>query len=148
PSARSSGRVAIGFVKIRKRHARIRSGQCERIALTQRVEPVLLRNPSAYNITRVNSQEPVASPSPNIIAREVAEVVEETTEGRSHLAIALEKALTRVAGAAWPAVKRLNEMVPGEAIHPKWAPAPLQKNKAKGAPQLGWPRETDSLCPR
>ncbi|MGZ3417044.1 MAG: radical SAM protein [Polyangiales bacterium] len=86
--------------------------------------------------------------SPNVIAREVAEVVEETTEGRSQLAIALEKALTRVAGAAWPAVKRLNEMVPGEALHPKWAPAPLLKNKQKTAPQLGWPRETDSLCPR
>ncbi|MGZ3477623.1 MAG: radical SAM protein, partial [Polyangiales bacterium] len=61
--------------------------------------------------------------------------------------MALEKALTRVAGAAWPAVKRLNEMVPGEALHPKWAPAPLLKNKQKTAPQLGWPRETDSLCP-
>jgi uncharacterized radical SAM superfamily Fe-S cluster-containing enzyme len=94
------------------------------------------------------SQKTAPAPSREEVARQVAEVVEPKAEERSQLAVAIEKALTRVADAAWPAVKRFNEVLPGEALQPKWAPAPLQKNKQKTAPQLGWPRETDSLCPR
>ena len=30
---------------------------------------------------------------------------------------------------------------------PKWAPAPLLKTRERTFPPLGWPRETDSLCP-
>jgi uncharacterized radical SAM superfamily Fe-S cluster-containing enzyme len=33
-------------------------------------------------------------------------------------------------------------------MHPKWAPAPLLKSKDRTFPQLGFPRETDSLCPQ
>ncbi|HEY5240138.1 MAG TPA: radical SAM protein, partial [Polyangiaceae bacterium] len=31
---------------------------------------------------------------------------------------------------------------------PAWAPAPLLKRKERTFPELGWPRRTDSLCPR
>jgi hypothetical protein len=32
--------------------------------------------------------------------------------------------------------------------HPTWAPAPLLKKRERTFPPLGWPRETDSLCPQ
>ena len=35
----------------------------------------------------------------------------------------------------------------GEAIRPNWAPGPLLKSYERSAPPLGFPRETDSLCP-
>ena len=37
---------------------------------------------------------------------------------------------------------------PQNAFQPKWAPAPLLKQRERTFPQLGFPRETDSLCPR
>jgi len=36
----------------------------------------------------------------------------------------------------------------GEAIRPTWAPGPLLKSYERTSPPLGFPRETDSLCPR
>ena len=51
--------------------------------------------------------------------------------------------------AAWKAFQLLNRAVPeGKAIHPKWAPAPLLKSHEKSRPPLGFPRTTDSLCPK
>ncbi len=35
----------------------------------------------------------------------------------------------------------------GKAVHPKWAPAPLLRKRQRTSPPLGWPRQTDSLCP-
>jgi len=32
-------------------------------------------------------------------------------------------------------------------IHPKWSDKPLLKSWEKTKPTLGWPRQTDSLCP-
>ena len=61
---------------------------------------------------------------------------------------AAEKILTRTASAVWPLVKKYNQRFERPAVHPKWAPAPLLKRKERTFPQLGWPRETDSLCPR
>jgi len=90
-----------------------------------------------------NETEPKAD-----FAARVAEVVEPNVETRSQLALALEKALTKAADLAWPAVQKLNEALPGKPIQPKWAPAPLLRQKEKTAPTLGWPRETDSLCPK
>ena len=34
------------------------------------------------------------------------------------------------------------------SFRPKWAPAPLLKQREKTFPPLGFPRQTDSLCPR
>jgi len=36
----------------------------------------------------------------------------------------------------------------GEALRPNWAPGPLLKSYERTSPPLGFPRETDSLCPR
>src|SRR5579883_3354138 len=59
-----------------------------------------------------------------------------------------EKVATKVADMAWPVVAKLNEVKPGESFQPNWAPEPLLKSKQRSKPPLGWPRETDSLCPR
>ena len=50
--------------------------------------------------------------------------------------------------AAWPLVGVLNRAWHRPALHPAWAPAPLIKSTERTYPQLGWPRQTDSLCPR
>ena len=41
----------------------------------------------------------------------------------------------------------LNSIKPNGAFTPKWSELPLQKSWQKVKPPLGWPRETDSLCP-
>lgn len=43
---------------------------------------------------------------------------------------------------------KLNQRIERPAPKPAWAPAPLPKRKERSFPQLGFPRETDSLCPR
>ncbi len=59
------------------------------------------------------------------------------------------KLISNLSGAAWKAFQSINRRLPeGEAIRPKWAPGPLLKSYERTAPPLGFPRETDSLCPR
>ena len=60
----------------------------------------------------------------------------------------LQRALARSARRLWPWVQRLNHVIERPAPHPSWAPAPLTKRRERSFPQLGFPRETDSLCPR
>ncbi len=57
-------------------------------------------------------------------------------------------ALSGAARAVWPAIQTLNRLIEKPAPHPAWAPAPLLKRRERTFPQLGWPRETDSLCPK
>ncbi len=53
------------------------------------------------------------------------------------------------ANLAWKTFQFFNTRVPeGELPHPDWAPGPLAKSRERSAPPLGFPRETDSLCPR
>src|SRR5713101_6566533 len=59
-----------------------------------------------------------------------------------------EKALTSAAGAAWVVYDKLNQIKQNPSFTPKWSEKPLLKSYEKQKPQLGWPRETDSLCPR
>ncbi|MBA3806535.1 MAG: radical SAM protein, partial [Acidobacteria bacterium] len=50
---------------------------------------------------------------------------------------------------AWKAFQSVNTRLPeGEAVRPTWAPGPLLKSYERTSPPLGFPRETDSLCPR
>ena len=59
------------------------------------------------------------------------------------------KIVSTISDVAWKAFQSLNTRLPeGEAIRPKWAPGPLLKSYERSAPPLGFPRETDSLCPR
>ncbi len=59
-----------------------------------------------------------------------------------------ETFLSRGARAAWPLVQRFNRAFERPAPHPAWAPGALPKRRERSRPPLGWPRETDSLCPR
>src|SRR5690349_5236120 len=58
-----------------------------------------------------------------------------------------EKGLTYAAKGAWAAYDALNRIKPNAAFTPNWSELPLQKSWQKVKPPLGWPRETDSLCP-
>ena len=60
---------------------------------------------------------------------------------------AVERTAAKAASKAWPLVQYLNKRFERKAVQPKWAPAPLLKTKERTFPQLGWPRQTDSLCP-
>ncbi len=59
-----------------------------------------------------------------------------------------EKAVTVGANAAWHVFDRLNQVNQNPSFTPKWSEKPLLKSYEKSKPPLGWPRETDSLCPR
>jgi uncharacterized radical SAM superfamily Fe-S cluster-containing enzyme len=59
----------------------------------------------------------------------------------------VEKGLTYVAKGAWAAFDRLNHVRPNASFTPSWSDKPLLKSWQKVKPPLGWPRETDSLCP-
>ncbi len=56
--------------------------------------------------------------------------------------------LRRAANAVWPLVRAYNARFERASPQPKWAPAPLLKRRERSFPPLGWPRETDSLCPK
>src|SRR5450759_2072407 len=59
-----------------------------------------------------------------------------------------EKALVYAAGAAWFVFDKFNQIGQNPSFVPKWSDKPLLKSWEKTKPPLGWPRETDSLCPR
>jgi len=59
-----------------------------------------------------------------------------------------EKLLTYGAGAGWAVFERLNRINQKPSFTPKWSDRPLLKSYQKTKPPLGWPRATDSLCPR
>jgi 7,8-dihydro-6-hydroxymethylpterin dimethyltransferase len=59
----------------------------------------------------------------------------------------MSHALRLAANALWPAVRAYNTRFERPSPHPRWAPAPLLKTRERTFPPLGWPRDTDSLCP-
>ena len=60
----------------------------------------------------------------------------------------VEKAVTVAATGAWAVFERLNRVKPNPSPKPKWSDKPLLKSYEKTKPPLGWPRSTDSLCPK
>lgn len=59
----------------------------------------------------------------------------------------VEKGLTLAARGAWSVFDRLNQINQNPSFTPNWSDKPLLKSYQKVKPPLGWPRETDSLCP-
>src|ERR1051325_6097152 len=59
-----------------------------------------------------------------------------------------EKAAVYAAKGAWVVYERLNRISPNPSFTPKWSDKPLLKSWQKEKPPLGWPRTTDSLCPK
>jgi tetraether lipid synthase len=61
----------------------------------------------------------------------------------------LAATIKELANTGWQMFQAVNTRIPEHAsIHPEWAPAPLLKTRQRSKPPLGWPRQTDSLCPR
>ncbi len=60
----------------------------------------------------------------------------------------VEKAVTVAARGAWHVFNAFNSIKPNPSFTPKWSEKPLLKSWEKQKPQLGWPRTTDSLCPK
>ncbi|HZS45354.1 MAG TPA: radical SAM protein [Blastocatellia bacterium] len=60
----------------------------------------------------------------------------------------VEKGLAVAANGAWHVFERLNRIKPNPSFTPKWSDKPLLKSYQKTKPPLGWPRTTDSLCPK
>src|SRR3982074_3063878 len=59
-----------------------------------------------------------------------------------------EKALTYAARGAWTVFDAANRIHQNPGFTPKWSDKPLLKSYEKSKPPLGWPRTTDSLCPK
>ena len=59
----------------------------------------------------------------------------------------MDRAATAVASVAFDGLQFFNKYKPSPSFTPKWTEKPLLKSWQKTKPQLGWPRQTDSLCP-
>ncbi len=59
-----------------------------------------------------------------------------------------EKVLTYAARGAWAVFEKANSIKPRPSFTPKWSDKPILKSWEKTKPPLGWPRSTDSLCPK
>ncbi len=60
----------------------------------------------------------------------------------------VDQAICKGAGAAFNFIQFFNKYRPNPSFTPKWSDKPLLKSWEKSKPTLGWPRETDSLCPK
>jgi uncharacterized radical SAM superfamily Fe-S cluster-containing enzyme len=60
----------------------------------------------------------------------------------------VEKAIAVAANAGWFFFNKFNSINRNASFTPKWSDKPLLKSWEKQKPKLGWPRETDSLCPK
>jgi len=59
----------------------------------------------------------------------------------------VDQAVCSAATVVFDSVQFFNKYRPGPTFIPKWSDKPLLKSWQKTKPQLGWPRQTDSLCP-
>jgi uncharacterized radical SAM superfamily Fe-S cluster-containing enzyme len=57
--------------------------------------------------------------------------------------------ISRTSNVVWKALQTVNRRIPeGQLPAPKWAAGKLLKSYQRSSPPLGFPRSTDSLCPR
>ena len=55
--------------------------------------------------------------------------------------------LCKSAAVTFNTIQYFNKRNPNPSVTPKWSDKPLLKSWEKTKPTLGWPRQTDSLCP-
>ncbi len=60
----------------------------------------------------------------------------------------VDSALCFAAAKTFNFIQFFNKHQPRSSFTPKWSDKPLLKSWQKTKPNLGWPRETDSLCPK
>src|SRR3954447_10948572 len=59
----------------------------------------------------------------------------------------VEKGLSIAANGLWHVFNTANQINQNPSFTPRWSDKPLLKSYEKTKPTLGWPRQTDSLCP-
>ena len=61
----------------------------------------------------------------------------------------VEKGVTKLANVMWNGIQSANRrMGPNPSFTPDWSEKRMLKSWEKTKPPLGWPRQTDSLCPK
>ena len=60
----------------------------------------------------------------------------------------VDSAVSFGAGVGFNVIQFFNSYRPSPTFTPKWSDKPLLKSWEKTKPTLGWPRQTDSLCPK
>jgi hypothetical protein len=53
----------------------------------------------------------------------------------------------KAAGITFDTIQHFNKKNPNPSVTPQWSDKPLLKSWEKTKPTLGYPRQTDSLCP-
>jgi 7,8-dihydro-6-hydroxymethylpterin dimethyltransferase len=61
---------------------------------------------------------------------------------------ALYSGIRQAADGLWSVARAIDRRFQERSFQPRWAPAPLLKQRERSFPPLGFPRKTDSLCPR
>ena len=60
----------------------------------------------------------------------------------------IERVVTRAANHAWSLLQLANRVAKDPVpFTPRWSDKPIPRGKERTKPPLGWPRQTDSLCP-
>src|SRR6266571_3771021 len=59
----------------------------------------------------------------------------------------IDWAVCKAAAGTFNTIQFFNKHNPNPSFTPKWSDKPLLKSWEKTKPTLGWPRQTDSLCP-
>jgi 7,8-dihydro-6-hydroxymethylpterin dimethyltransferase len=59
----------------------------------------------------------------------------------------IDWALCKTAAVTFNTIQFFNKRNPNPSVTPQWSDKPLLKSWEKTKPTLGWPRQTDSLCP-
>jgi tetraether lipid synthase len=59
----------------------------------------------------------------------------------------VEKGMSLAANGVWQVFAAANRVAQNPSFTPRWSDKPLLKSHQKTKPPLGWPRQTDSLCP-
>src|ERR1700738_455847 len=65
----------------------------------------------------------------------------------TQIARSFDWVLCKAAGVTFDTIQHFNKKNPNPSITPKWSDKPLLKAWEKTKPTLGFPRQTDSLCP-
>src|ERR1700739_4766859 len=66
---------------------------------------------------------------------------------RTQVMRAFDTVVCKTAAVTFNTIQFFNKYNPNPSFTPKWSDKPLLKSWEKTKPTLGWPRQTDSLCP-
>src|SRR5947207_13139328 len=65
----------------------------------------------------------------------------------TQIARSLDWILCKTAAVTFNSIQHFNKRNPNPSVTPQWSDKPLLKSWEKTKPTLGFPRQTDSLCP-